>query len=111
MESGRDINIDELLRKEPYAIPLSLATTDYTLRSTNKAELVRILEAGVKETQLSTSNLKTWTIIDGMALVRAMRKPLINKFNGGILSSRGNSLAKYCTKPLKPKESLHIPFM
>ena len=57
MESGRDIIIDELLRKELCAIPLSLATTDYALRSTNKAELVRILEVGAKETRLSTVHL------------------------------------------------------
>jgi len=75
MESGREVNMDELLQKELCAVPLSLATTDSVLRPTNKADLATILQAGAKETELSPSVLRTCTIIDGMALVRAIRKP------------------------------------
>ncbi|KAJ4924579.1 hypothetical protein JOQ06_003533 [Pogonophryne albipinna] len=71
MESGREVNMDELL----CAVPLSLATTDSVLRPTNKADLATILLAGAKETELSPSVMRTCTIIDGMALVRAMGKP------------------------------------
>lgn len=75
MESGRDINIDELLLKELCAVPLSLATTDCTLRSTQKSELATIIACGVKERELSASNLKTCTTMDWMDLVRAIGKP------------------------------------
>ncbi|KAF3835485.1 hypothetical protein F7725_028043 [Dissostichus mawsoni] len=75
MESGREVNMDELLQKELCAVPLSLATTDSVLRPTNKADLATILQAGAKETELSPSVMRTCTIIDGMALVRAMGKP------------------------------------
>jgi len=53
MESGREVNMDELLQKELCAVP------DSVLRPTNKA--------GAKETDLSPSVLRTCTIIDGMA--------------------------------------------
>ena len=75
MESGREVNLNHLLQKELCAVPLSLATADSALRSTNKAELAAILEVDAKETQLTSSNLQTCLIIDGMALVRAMGKP------------------------------------
>ncbi|KAJ4925401.1 hypothetical protein JOQ06_018133, partial [Pogonophryne albipinna] len=68
MESGREVNMDELLQKELCAVPLSLATTDSVLRPTNKADLATILQAGAKETELSPSVMRTCTIIDGMAL-------------------------------------------
>ena len=54
----------------------SLPTTDSVLRPTNKADLATILQAGAKETELSPSVLRTCTIIDGMALVRAIGTPL-----------------------------------
>ena len=75
MESGREVNIDELLEKELCAVPLSLAKTDSVLRATNKADLATILQAGATETELRPSSMRTCTIIDGMALVRAMGKP------------------------------------
>lgn len=75
MESGREVNIDKLLQKELCAVPLSLATTDSVLRPTNKADLATILQAGAKGTELSPSIVSTCTIIDGMALVRAIGKP------------------------------------
>lgn len=65
MDSGREDNIDELLQKELCAVPLSLATTESFLRSTNKADLVTILEAGAKETELSPSSVSTCTSLMG----------------------------------------------
>ena len=76
MEGGREVNIDELLQKDLCAVPLSLATTDSVLRPTNKADLPTIPQAGAKGTELSPSIVSTCTIIDGMALVRAIGKPL-----------------------------------
>lgn len=67
MDSGIEVNIDELLQKELCAVPLSLATTDSLLRPTNKADLATILQAGAMETKLSPSAVSTCTIIDGMA--------------------------------------------
>ncbi|KAJ4935256.1 hypothetical protein JOQ06_016792 [Pogonophryne albipinna] len=69
MESGREVNMDELLQKELCAVPLSLATTYSVLRPTNKADLATILQAGAMETELSPSVMRTCTIIDGMALM------------------------------------------
>ena len=75
IESGRDVNIDDLLQKELCVVRLSLATTDFALKSTNKAELASILGEGARVSELDVSNLLTCTIVDGMALVRAMGKP------------------------------------
>ena len=69
MDSGREVNIDELLQEELCAIPLSLATTESVLRPTSKAVLATILQAGAKDTGLSPSLVRTCTIIVGMALV------------------------------------------
>ncbi|ROL03949.1 UDP-N-acetylglucosamine/UDP-glucose/GDP-mannose transporter [Anabarilius grahami] len=75
MDSGREVNIDGLLQEELCAVPLSLATTESVLRPTSKADLATKLQAGAKETVLSPSLVRTCTIIDGMALVRAIGKP------------------------------------
>ncbi len=75
MESGRPINIEEILQHELCSVPLSLVTMSYSLRLTNKAELAKILEGGAKANTLMQSDLTTCTIIDAMALVRAIGKP------------------------------------
>lgn len=67
--------MDELLQQELCAVPLSLTTTDSSLRHTNKAELATILAEAVTETDMSVSDLSSCTIIDGMALVRVMGRP------------------------------------
>ena len=75
MENGRNVDKDQLVQQELCSILLTLATTDSALHSTNKAELVSILEADARNTNLPSSKLKTCTIIDGMALIRLMGKP------------------------------------
>ena len=76
LESGRDIDIDSLLKQELCHIPMALANTDGILRATNKSQLIPILEQGdVAQPQMPTSLTPTCSIIDAMALVQALGKP------------------------------------
>ena len=72
----QNVNIDDLDQKELCAVQLSLATTDFALRSTIKAERISFLEAGSMLSELNFSNLLTCTIADQVAFVTAMGKPL-----------------------------------
>ncbi len=76
--SGREVQLNDLLEKELSPVPLALATTDGNLRSTNKAHLTEILEKGHITHTLPACNLHetVCTIIDGMALVHALGKPV-----------------------------------
>ena len=74
VESGRDIELDTLLLKELSPVPLSLANTNGTLRSTNKAQLAHLLEEGNIKQSLPESSLQECTIIDGMDLIHSLGK-------------------------------------
>ena len=69
--------MDLILEQELYPVALSLATTSEKIRSTNKAQLRSILQegVGVSNEMMPKSGVQTCTIIDGMALVRALGKP------------------------------------
>ena len=60
-ESGRDIDVDELLQRELCAVPLSIATPKGSLREAS---------GKVCQSQLPISQNKTCTIIDGMAAIQ-----------------------------------------
>lgn len=74
MDSGREVNRwaspTRTVRSPPVTCHVRFNT------QTNKADLATILQAGVKETELSLSVVSIGTIIDGMALVRAIVKPV-----------------------------------
>ena len=75
MDAGRDIHIDSLLQQELCPVPLALANTDGTLRTTNKSQVFPHLEKGdLSMTSLPASDTPTCTIVDGMALIQAMGK-------------------------------------
>jgi len=75
-DAGRDVNIDCLLESELSEKPLSLTTSDGTLRKANKSQLIEIFAHGVIQKDLPvTPDVNTCTIIDGMALVQALGKP------------------------------------
>ena len=74
VESGRGIELDTLLLKELSPVPLSLANTNGTLRSTNKAQLAHLLEEGNIKQSLPESSLQECTIIDGMDLIYSLGK-------------------------------------
>ena len=83
-ESGRDVDLKNLLSHELTNVPLSLADTAGNLRPTNKAALGKILENGVSVEVLPESSLKTCFIIDGQALVQAIGKPFGAKSFGNL---------------------------
>ena len=71
-DSGRDVDLKNILSHELTPVPLALADTDGNLRPTNKAALGRIIEQGVTAEVLPVSALKICSIIDDQALVQAI---------------------------------------
>lgn len=56
LESGRDVDVDELLQRELSAVPLSIATPNIILReASGKSDLSRILHEKVCQSQLPIS--------------------------------------------------------
>ena len=83
MESGRNIDVDSLLKQEICHVPMALANTDGTLRPANKAQLLPILQQGeVTFESFPPSQSPTCVVIDGMALVQALGKPKDSKTFG-----------------------------
>lgn len=75
-DSGRDIDLKEVLQHELSPVPLSLADLSGQLRSTNKAALGQILQEEITTLEkLPSTDLRTCAIIDGQALVQALGKP------------------------------------
>ena len=74
-ETGRDINLEEILCHELSNTPLSIAdTSGKLLPCDSKSDLAAILEAGAISQSLLESSLKTITIIDGQALVHTVSR-------------------------------------
>jgi len=75
-DSGRDIDLKQVLCHELSPVPLSLADLSGQLRSTNKAALGQILQEKITTLEkLPPTDLRTCAIIDGQALVQALGKP------------------------------------
>ena len=73
LESGRDIDVDELLQRELSPVPLSIATPNGSLReASGKSDLGKILQENVSQSQPPISNRETCTIIDGMAAIQSL---------------------------------------
>jgi len=70
-DSGRDIDLKEVLRHELSPVPLSLADFSGQLRSTNKAALGQILQVEITTSEKPT-DLRTCAIVDGQAVVQAV---------------------------------------
>ena len=83
-DSRRDVDLKNIMSHELTTVPLALADTTGNLRQTNKAALGKILEQGVTAEVLPVSALKTRSIIDGQALVQAIRKPSRAKPSGDL---------------------------
>ena len=72
---GCDVNLEIILQHELMVIPLSLATTDGSLHSTNKSALANILTQQVETSANVTVDEASCLLIDGQALVTALGKP------------------------------------
>ena len=74
--AGRDVNLENILQHELMTIPLSLATTDGSLHSTNKSVLANILTQQVETSaNVAVDEASSCLLIDGQALVMALGKP------------------------------------
>lgn len=73
LESGREVDVDTLLKRELSPVPLSIATFDGCLRqASGKSDLGNILQENVHQSQPPISQYQTCTIIDGMAAVQSL---------------------------------------
>lgn len=73
LESGRDIDVDDLLTRELSPVPFSIATLDGCIReATGKSDLSNILQKNVSQDQPPQNQEQTCTIIDGMAAVQSL---------------------------------------
>ncbi|XP_044169787.1 uncharacterized protein LOC122953855 [Acropora millepora] len=72
LESGRDIDVDDLLTRELSPVPFSIATLDGCIReATGKSDLSNVLQKNVSHDQPPQNQQQRCTIIDGMAAVQS----------------------------------------
>jgi hypothetical protein len=75
-QSGRDIDLGNVLAHELSPVPLALAGTDSTLNKTTKSQLVDLLTDGTAiQNKLPTNKTKTCLLVDAPALIQAIGKP------------------------------------
>lgn len=74
--SSRNVDLSHQLSHELASIPLSLATSDRNLQMADKSALSHILADGHDVKELPHSTDRTCIIIDVMALVQSISKPL-----------------------------------
>ena len=89
-DSGRNVDLKQLLQYELHDVPLSLATYDGCLRlPTNKAMLGTILigDNGVDILPVEERGMRTCYIIDAMGVVQALGKPSKAKTFGDLADS------------------------
>ena len=73
LESGRNVDVDELLQRELSPVPLSISTPSGSLReASRKADLSKILQENVCQSQPPISQSETCTIVDGMVAVQSL---------------------------------------
>ena len=73
LESGRDIDVEELLQRELSPVPLSIAMPNGSLReASGKSDLSKILQENVCQSQAPISQNETCTITDGMAAIQSL---------------------------------------
>jgi len=74
-DSGRNVNLENILKHELSPVPLALTKTDHKLLSTNKSDLIDILteKTTVKTMDhLPYSDAPTCLLIDGPAVIQAI---------------------------------------
>ena len=104
VKSGREVQLDNFLRYELSPAPLTLATTDGNLRSTNESQMTHIIEKGKTKSSLLMCDLlvQVCTILDGMALVHVIGKPAECKKFGDLADTIINSVFSHfldkCTR-------------
>ena len=75
-QSGRDVNLESILRHELSSVPRELSKTNGKLHTTDKAQLQAILTQEIETpAKLPKGASKTCLLIDGPALIKAIGKP------------------------------------
>lgn len=75
-ESGRSVDLSNILKHELVTVPLSLTDMDGSLRTGNKAVLMNLMTKDIQESQeLQVDRESTQLIIDGQAMIVSLGKP------------------------------------
>ncbi|CAH1154985.1 unnamed protein product [Phaedon cochleariae] len=75
-EAGRQIDLPSILKHELLSVPLSIAEMDGTLRSSEKASMIKLVAEGVEcPNSINIDRNTSQLIIDGQALVNSIGKP------------------------------------
>ncbi|CAG9812620.1 unnamed protein product [Phaedon cochleariae] len=75
-EAGRQIDLPSILKHELLPVPLSIAEMDGTLRSSEKASMIKLVAEGVEcPNSINIDRNPSQLIIDGQALVNSIGKP------------------------------------
>ncbi|XP_043223670.1 uncharacterized protein LOC122382435 [Amphibalanus amphitrite] len=91
-ESGRAVDISEVMKHELTSVPSSIALADGTLRTGQKSQLVTCLTKGVECPSAIRDQQHTGVVIDAMGLVQAIGKPPGAKTFGDIAKVFDTSL-------------------
>ncbi|KAK3917997.1 LexA repressor [Frankliniella fusca] len=74
-EAGRAVDLKEILKHELHNFPLSLVHANGTMRTGNKAELMKVLTENVEVPNTLAAGGNDHLIIDGQALIMSIGKP------------------------------------
>ena len=99
-DSGRNVNLENILKHELSPVPLALAKTDHKLLSTNKSDLIDIFteKTTVKTMDhLPYSDAPTCLLIDGPAVIQAIGKPEKTNTFGDLADVFTNSVKRKFT--------------
>ena len=91
-ESGRAVDISEVLKHELTPVPTSIALADGALRTGQKSQLVTCLTKGVECLSVIPDDQPTGVVIDAMGVVQAIGKPPGAKTYGDIARAFDTSL-------------------
>lgn len=95
VQSGRDVDIHGLLKYELAPVPMSLASLDGNLHKADKAPLRHILEDDLGLAQLPKTSRPTCVVIDAMAVVQAIGKPVGATTFGDLADSFSKSILSH----------------
>lgn len=93
-ESGRSVDIDDILRHELTSVPTSIALADGTLRTGQKSHLIACLTNDVECPPAIVSAEPTGVVIDAMWLVQVIGRPPGAKTYGDVANAFGTSVRK-----------------
>jgi uncharacterized LabA/DUF88 family protein len=74
-DSGRTVDLKQLLESELFPVPQSIATADGKLRASDKSMLAHLLYNEIVTNVLLSTMIKSCCIVDGQAVIQSIGKP------------------------------------